>query len=141
MGFPGGASGKEPTCKYRRQRCGFHPWVGRSPWGGHGNPLQYSCLENPMNKGAWRASVHTVVKNWTWMKWLHTLSIQYCVKFTQLQLLILNSHFNFFFYLFYHTFYQMLSGIYFSLFFFYIPQMHINRCLWVGKYKVKLFII
>ena len=38
--------------------------VGRSPAGGHGNPLQYSCLENPMDRGAWRASVHGVTKSW-----------------------------------------------------------------------------
>ena len=36
------------------------PMLGRSPGGGHGNPLQYSCLENPMDKGAWRATVHGV---------------------------------------------------------------------------------
>ena len=34
------------------------PGLGRSPGGGHGNPLQYSCLENPMDRGAWRATVH-----------------------------------------------------------------------------------
>ena len=117
MGFPGGASGKEPTCKYRRhKRCGFHPWVRRSPWGEHDNPLQYSCLENSMNRGAWQASVHWIVKSWTWMKWLSTHAMQYSIKFTQLQLLILNSHFNFI-YLFYPILFQMLSGIYFSLFF------------------------
>ena len=46
-GFPGDASGKEPVCQCRRcRRCGFNPWVGRSREG-HGNLLQYSCLENP----------------------------------------------------------------------------------------------
>ena len=38
---------------------------GRSPGGGHGNPLQYSCLENPMDRGAWQATVHRVPKSWT----------------------------------------------------------------------------
>ena len=38
------------------------PGLGRSPGGGHGNPLQYSCLENPMDRGAWRATVHRVTK-------------------------------------------------------------------------------
>ena len=38
---------------------------GRSPGGGHGNPLQYSCLENPMNGGAWKATVHGLTKSWT----------------------------------------------------------------------------
>ena len=37
----------------------------RSPGGGNGNPLQYSCLENPMDGGAWRATVHGVAKSWT----------------------------------------------------------------------------
>ena len=41
---------------------GLIPGLGRSPGGGHGNPLQYSCLENPMDKGAWRAVVHRVAK-------------------------------------------------------------------------------
>ena len=44
---------------------GFISESGRSPGGGNGNPLQYSCLENPMNKGAWWATVHGVTKNWT----------------------------------------------------------------------------
>ena len=44
---------------------GSIPGLGRSPGGGHGNPFQYSCLENPMDKGAWQATVHGVAKNWT----------------------------------------------------------------------------
>ena len=43
---------------------------GRSPGGGHGNPLQYSCLENPMDRGAWWATVHRVAKSRTWLRWL-----------------------------------------------------------------------
>ena len=39
--------------------------LGRSPGGGHGNPLQYSCLENPMDRGAWWATVHSVAQSWT----------------------------------------------------------------------------
>ena len=48
--------------------CGrprFHPWVERSPGEGNGNPLQYSCLENSMDKGAWRAIVPEIAKSWT----------------------------------------------------------------------------
>ena len=41
------------------------PESGRSPGGGHGNPFQYSCLENPIDRGAWRATVHRVAKSWT----------------------------------------------------------------------------
>ena len=43
---------------------GSIPGSGRFPGGGHGNPLQYSCLENAMDRGAWKATVHTVSKNW-----------------------------------------------------------------------------
>ena len=42
--------------------------LGRSPGGGHGNPLQNSCLENPMDRGAWQATVHGVTKRQTWLK-------------------------------------------------------------------------
>ena len=44
---------------------GSIPGLGRSPGGGHGNPLQYSCLKNPMDRGAWRATAHRVTKSWT----------------------------------------------------------------------------
>ena len=44
------------------------PGSGRSPGGGHGNPLQNSCLENPMDRGARWATVHDVTKSWTWLK-------------------------------------------------------------------------
>ena len=40
------------------------PGCERSPGGGHGNPLQYSCLKNPMDRGAWWATVHRIAKNW-----------------------------------------------------------------------------
>ena len=51
-------------------------WVGRSPGGGHGNSLQYSCLENPMDRAAWRATVHGVAKSWTRLKRLSTQANQ-----------------------------------------------------------------
>ena len=44
------------------------PGLGRAPEGGYGNPLQYSCLENPMDRGAWWAMVHRVAKSWTRLK-------------------------------------------------------------------------
>ena len=44
--------------------------LGRAPGDGNGNPLQYSCLGNPMDRGAWRATVHRVAKSWTPLKWL-----------------------------------------------------------------------
>ena len=51
---------------------GSTPGSGRSPVGGHGNPLQYSCLENPIDRGAWWATVHRVAKTWTRLKRLST---------------------------------------------------------------------
>ena len=48
------------------------PGLGRFPGGGNGNPHHYSCLENPMDRGPWQATVHRVAKSWTWLKWLST---------------------------------------------------------------------
>ena len=63
MAFPGGASGKEST--YNAGDLGSNPRSGRSPGEGHDNPLQYSCLENPVDRGAWLATVDGVTKNQT----------------------------------------------------------------------------
>ena len=52
--------------------AGSIPGWGRSPRGGHGNPLQYFCLENPVDRGAWRAPVHGVAKSLTRLKQLST---------------------------------------------------------------------
>ena len=63
-GFPGGASGKEPACQSRRHRdTGLIPGLGRSLGEGHENPLQYSCLENPMDRQVQWATVHGVSKS------------------------------------------------------------------------------
>ena len=48
------------------------PGFGRPPGGGHSNPLQYSCLENPMDRGAWRGAVHRVARSWIRLKRLGT---------------------------------------------------------------------
>ena len=65
-GFLSGANGKEPACQCMKfKRCSLIPGSGRSPGGGHGNPLQYSCLENPTDREAWRATVHGVPKSRT----------------------------------------------------------------------------
>ena len=61
MGFPDGTSSKEPACNAGDP--GSSP--GRSPGEGNGNPLQYSCLENLMDRGAWQATVHRVEKSQT----------------------------------------------------------------------------
>ena len=63
MGFLGGANGKEPLANAGDIRgVGLIPGLRRSPKGGHGHPLQYSCLENPMDRGAWSATVHGVTE-------------------------------------------------------------------------------
>ena len=59
--------------------AGMIPVLGRSPGGGHGNPLQYSCLENPMDRGAWRATVHEVAKNWTQLKQFSTYTCMWAI--------------------------------------------------------------
>ena len=68
-GLPGDASGKEPTTNAGHAGdVGSIPGSGRSPGGGNGNPLQYSCLENPMDREAWWVIVHGVAKSWTRLK-------------------------------------------------------------------------
>ena len=60
LGFPGGSEGKESSCN--AGDLGLIPGLRRSPGGGHGSSLQYSCLENPMDRGAWWATVHAVTR-------------------------------------------------------------------------------
>ena len=62
-GFPGGSYGKASACSGGDP--GSIPGLGRSPGEGNGNPLQYSCLKNSMDRGAWWATVHGVTKSWT----------------------------------------------------------------------------
>ena len=61
LGFHGGSGGKESACNVRD--LGSIPGLGRSPGVGNGDPLRYSCLENPMDGGGWRATVHEVAKS------------------------------------------------------------------------------
>ena len=63
IGFAGGSDSKEFACNVGD--LGSIPGLGGTPGGGHGNRLQYSCLENPMNRGAWQAAVDGVTKSWT----------------------------------------------------------------------------
>ena len=58
MGFPGGSNGKESACSVGD--LGSIPGLGRSPGGGNGNPLQYSCLENSTDREAWMATAHRI---------------------------------------------------------------------------------
>ena len=73
-GFPGGVSGKRtPSANAGDIRDqDLIPGSGRSPGGGHGNPFPCSCLENPVDRGAWRATVHGIAKSWTQLKQLST---------------------------------------------------------------------
>ena len=61
MGFPGVSDDKESACN--AVDLGSIPGSGRSPAGGNGNPLRYSCLGNPMDRGAWWTTVHGVAKS------------------------------------------------------------------------------
>ena len=63
VGLPSGSVGKESTCN--AGDLGLIPESGRSTGKGNGNPLQYSCLENSMDRGAWQAAVHGVTKSRT----------------------------------------------------------------------------
>ena len=63
LGFSSGSNGKESACN--AGNLGLIPGSGRSPGEGNGNLLQYSCLENPMDRGAWWATVHGVTKSQT----------------------------------------------------------------------------
>ena len=61
LDFPSGSGSK--VSAYNAEDLGSTPGSGRSPGDGNGNPLQYSCLENPMDRGAWQATVHGVSKS------------------------------------------------------------------------------
>ena len=63
LGFPGGSDSKESNAG----DLGLIPGSRRSPGRGNGNPLQYSCLEHSMDRGAWWAVLHGVAKSWTWL--------------------------------------------------------------------------
>ena len=69
MGFPSGSAGKESTWNSGDTgNGGSIPGSGRSPEEGNGNPLQYSCLGDPMDREAWQATVHGVAKSRSWLR-------------------------------------------------------------------------
>ena len=70
LGFTGGSAGKESVCN--AGDLGLIPGLGRSPGEGNGNPRQYSCLENPMDRETWRAIVHGVAKESDTTEHAHT---------------------------------------------------------------------
>ena len=69
-GFPGGSDGEESACN--AGDLGLIPGSGRSPGEGNGNPLQFSCLDNSRDRGAWQAIVHGVTKSRTRLSDFHT---------------------------------------------------------------------
>ena len=77
--FPGGSNGKESA--HNAGDLGSIPGSGRSPGEGNGSPLQYSCLGNPTDKGAWRATVHEVTKSRTRLRDYHHvyLCVDVCI--------------------------------------------------------------
>ena len=82
MGFPGGIVVKNlPANEGDIRALSSIPGSERSPKGGHGNLHQYSCLENPMDRGAWWATVHGIAKSWTQLKPLSTQSLCISSKF------------------------------------------------------------
>ena len=85
QGFPGGSGGKESTCSVGD--LGSSPRWGRSSGEGNGKPLQYSCLENPMNRGAWRAPKRGPKELDTTEKLTRSLSFLSCYGIGILQLL------------------------------------------------------
>ena len=64
-GFFDGSGIKNLPAMQEPQETWFNPWVRKVPEGGHGNPLQYSCLKNPMDRRAWQAIVHRIAKSRT----------------------------------------------------------------------------
>ena len=68
MGFPNGSKSKESACNAGDTDVGSIPGLGRFPGEENGNPFQYSCLGNPMDRRAWWATVHGVANSWTRLK-------------------------------------------------------------------------
>ena len=96
-GLPWWLSGKKSACKAEAGRVvGSLPGSGRSPGGGHGNPTQYSCLENPHGQRSLKATVHRVSQSQTWLKWLstaqHMLLYVLCVHAKSFQLCLTLCH-------------------------------------------------
>ena len=106
-GLPRWLRGKESARPMRGDagHMGLFLGVGGSPRGGNSNPLQYSCLENPMDRGAWEATVHGVPKSQTWLSnWACSCIVEYgslcysvapchlSILYNNLHLLIPNSH-------------------------------------------------
>ena len=84
--------GKESACN--AGDLGLIPVLGRSPGGGHGNPLQYFCLENLMDRGAWQAVIHGIAKSWTRLSYYTTTNELENVLFEMIFIKLEISHIN-----------------------------------------------
>ena len=83
-GSPGGSVGKESACNVGD--LGSIPGLGRSPGEGNGNLLQYSCLQNSIDRGAWWITVHRVTKSWTQLRDWHThMYVYICIEYSSLR--------------------------------------------------------
>ena len=75
--FPGSSVVKNPPANTEDSKnAGSIPGSGRYPREGNGNPFHYTCLENSMDRGAWCATVHRVIKSWTWLRGSTTINIK-----------------------------------------------------------------
>ena len=73
MGFPGGSAAKNLPATEKQEDRGSPPGSGRSPEGGNGNSLQYSCWDSSMDRGVWQATVHRIAESQNdWSSWAHT---------------------------------------------------------------------
>ena len=83
---------KNPPAKVGDKReVGSIPESGRSPGEGHGNPFQYSCLENPMDRGAWWAAVHRITKSWTRLSVTNTLAFGFMMCSREIRSIMLGA--------------------------------------------------
>jgi len=93
VGFPGSSVGKESACN--EADANSIPGLGRSPGEGNGNPLQYSCLGNPMDRGAWWATVHGVPKSLKQVSIEHLFMCMLAICMSYLEKCLFRSSANF----------------------------------------------
>ena len=128
-------SGKESVCSAADTGdAGSIPGLGRSPGGRQGNPLQYSCHENPMDEGAWQAMAHRVAKSWTWLKWL---SMHACTRNCIQYLVIIHNGEEPEKNIYIHTCIYMCvnTHIYVSTY------THIHKCICITEYSLEALML
>ena len=123
--FLGSSDGKEPA--RNESNTGSTPGSGRSPGEGNGSPLQYSCLENPMDRGAWWTTVHGVTESQTGLSNFHL--VQLAKVFSDVLMLLQHASILYFNIIFYYTFYITL---------YLIVQKPMGTCLPFGLLQIML---